>query len=51
MSQRTMIKNCQCEHASASGPRIVHRSVDGFNIFDWVEMACDTCDTPWVVAA
>lgn len=45
-------KECDCERATASGPRLVpgepEETDDSVNIpMRWVPMACDECDTPW----
>lgn len=47
-------KACGCKGATASGPRVVHASLD--MVFDQMQLtaqmaglACDECDTPWKI--
>lgn len=49
---RWLCKQCECEGASASGPRLVRvgRQDEGSVVrFQYVEAerACDRCDRPW----
>jgi hypothetical protein len=48
----TLTKQCACEGATASGPRVglekkVMPNGDLWVRSGFVPMACDTCDTPW----
>jgi len=48
-------KNCRCMNATASGPRFICRSFTRGDAFiaqmTLVDLACDTCDTPWKAPA
>lgn len=59
----TFQKNCDCRCATASGPRLSIRG-DGPPVwvenggyywlplkYEWADMVCDDCDTPWVASA
>lgn len=59
MAEVALEKVCECDGASASGPRIVQtaqfvperasRWDRGLRArFAFVRLACDKCDTPWV---
>lgn len=45
-------KQCNCE-SSSSGPRLIVKAMVGKYreklIMSEVQMACDKCDTPWVL--
>lgn len=51
MTEIVYQKQCGCEPATASGPRVVHDEEPGEDAvrvrFTYCRMACDECDTPW----
>ena len=50
----TLTKQCACEGAGGSGPRVVQVGARDTSTgtrfeFDFVLMACDVCNRPWAV--